>query len=259
VLANNQIYDPAYKMQVAKTGVDLAAALNCGTASAPTCGSAILSNIPTTQTLSGTPAVPYIAGNPQIQTNIEGRLGGFAKILQGYIQRANNTNVSTINPNMQVEDLIGGVVIDISQPLPLATANPVSELPLSAYSGGQQYSWTVDVPDQFRTTVLVQIDNLNSSSGQLLYAKAQFLLQQPEMVTPTMRFRTTLLRRRQVAAGCTPISQSQDSPQTRVLTVQDFEMNLMRDDLGCQVQISRDVSSACNAMFIEFKEKEVKS
>jgi RHS repeat-associated protein len=168
VLANGQIYDPAYKIHIIKTGVDIAAQMSCGTASAPTCGTTVLANVPAAQTLVA--GVSYVPGTALTQTNIETQLKTYATNLQHYIQSTNVANRSTSNPNMQVEDLIGGAVIDISQSLPAQTANPVSQLPLAAYQTTPQYSWTGDIPDKFRTTLLVQFDNFNGGAGQLLYA-----------------------------------------------------------------------------------------
>ena len=169
VSANGQLYDPSYKIHVIKTGVDLAYEMNCGNAASPSCGSTVLANVPATASLSG---VPYVPGIPSTQTNIEKQLTTYATTLQTYIQQTNTANVGTINPNMQVEDLIGGSLIDLSQILPPATGTTISELPSSAYSASPQYTWssTNEIPDQFRTTFIVQMDNFNAGAGQLLYA-----------------------------------------------------------------------------------------
>lgn len=158
VMANGVIYDPAYKIHVVKAGVDLAAQMGCGNASAPTCGSTILGYVPATQTLAG--SVPYVANVNQ--SGLEAQLAGYAVNLQHYIQTTNTANTSGPNPNLQVEDLIGGTLIDVSQSLPAPTGNPVSELPSSAYSAAQ-FSWGGDVPDQYRTRLTIQFDNINQA------------------------------------------------------------------------------------------------
>jgi hypothetical protein len=166
VAVNNQLYDPAYKIQVIKSGLDLAAQLNCGTAAAPTCGSTILTNVPAVQT--GTGNVPFVQGVNQVA--LEQQLNTYARTLETNIRTFNSSNYATATPNMQVEDLIGGNLIDINQTLPAASAGVISELPSSAYPASSQYSWSGGIPDQYRTTLLVQIDNLNNGAGQMLFA-----------------------------------------------------------------------------------------
>lgn len=139
VSANSKLYDPSYKIHVVKGGVDLAAALQCGTAGAPTCGTTALTFVPATQTLAGT--VPFVQNVNQ--TGLEAQLKTYATNLQHYIQNANANNYASNNPNMQVEDLIGGTIVDTSQALP--TTNPISALPLSAYSAAQLICTTIEV------------------------------------------------------------------------------------------------------------------
>ena len=171
VLANGKLYDPVYKVHVIKAGVDLASSMGCGTASAPTCGTQVLTNVPTVQ--PGTGGVPYVQSVNQ--TGLESTLSLFATTLLNSIRTTNTTNRSTSNPNMQVEDLVGGASIDANQVLPdPIVTNQISPLAASAYSAVASYLWNANIgfgiPDQFRTTMLVQIDNLNGGAGQLVYA-----------------------------------------------------------------------------------------
>lgn len=157
VVVNAQIYDPGLKIHIVKAGVDLASALGCGTSAAPTCGSTVVNNYVPAPVSSG------IAGVNQIQNvnqgGLESALTGYAIHLQQYIQGQNIANRATSNPNMQVEDLIGGLTIDWSQPVSAGTP-----LATSAYSTNAA-AWS-DVPDQLRTTLTVQFAGFT----QLVYA-----------------------------------------------------------------------------------------
>jgi RHS repeat-associated protein len=168
VSALGNLYDPSYKIHVVKPGIGgsaLASALGCATNS---CASGVLSHVPA-------PVASPIAGVNQIQnvdqTGLEAQLTTYAISLQNYIKQQNSNNYLTSDPNMQVEDLLGGALIDISQPLPSPSSTTFSQLSASAYSPNSSYSWAGEIPDQFRTTLTVQFGpSGNLSINQLLYA-----------------------------------------------------------------------------------------
>lgn len=147
VEANSQLYDPAYKKQVRKTGIDLAAALGCGTSAAPTCGSGVLSFVPATQILSGTTNVPYVQNADQAAFRT--LLSGYTANLQNRIQ-VDNTAQQT---NLQVEDIVGGSQIDTAAVFSAGTSLP--------YATTTQYVIPGDIPDQFRTSLRVQFDSID--------------------------------------------------------------------------------------------------
>jgi RHS repeat-associated protein len=164
---NNTLYDPSYKIHVVKSGIGsnaLASALGCSVTS---CGSGVLAHVPA-------PAASAISGVSQIQNvdqpGLEAQLKTYATNLETYIKGQNTNNYQTNNPNMQVEDLLGGTVIDTSQPLPPLSSTIFSALSSTAYTGNSSYLWTGDVPDQFRTTLTVQFGSGTSAINQLLYA-----------------------------------------------------------------------------------------
>ena len=163
VSALQGIYDPSYKVNIVTPGIGQAAldqALGCSGA----CGTTILNLIPAATYVGGSnlPLVQQVPAIQQVpQSKIEGALTGYAIKLQQFIQGQNTANNLTANPNMQVEDLLGGLKIDITQPVTNGTL-----LPTSAYSQNAAYTWAGDIPDPFRTTLTVQFAGIN----QLTYA-----------------------------------------------------------------------------------------
>ena len=145
VLANGTIYDPAFKLNVLKTGFNLAQSIGCGTQAAPTCGSTIYNLVPAPTTVSGTTNLQMIQSVPQ--STIETQLKAYGTALETAVKSYNATNFT----NALVQDLVGGMLIDLTQP---TTAG--SLLPLSAYST-PQYAWTGDIPDQISDHPYYQI------------------------------------------------------------------------------------------------------
>lgn len=149
VTANGTIYDPSYKVQIKKAGMDLATALGCPGGGSP-CASSLLSTslVPAVTTnncgISGVSCVVNVN-----RAGIENLLQAYATNLQHFVQNYNTTN----NTYASLEDVIGGVVIDMSQ----STASG-SLLPVSAY-GTASYTWT-DIPDSFRTMMTVTFDQI---------------------------------------------------------------------------------------------------
>ena len=155
------LFDPAYKIYTVKSGIGLATLdqwIGCN----GSCASTILGNV-------ASPTASSAAGVNQI-TNVNAvtlatQLKTYAGNLQHKIQAANATNYAS-NPNMQIEDLLGGTII-----LPTAgtTASPYSLAGSSAYAPQSTYTWSGDIPDQFRTTLLVQVGVGGSVINQLLF------------------------------------------------------------------------------------------
>jgi RHS repeat-associated protein len=145
VLANSQVYDPGLKIHVVKSGIDLSQPMGCRVGSQITCGSTVLNYVPA-------PIPSGITGVNQIQNvdqgHLESTLNGYATHLQQYIQGQNVANRATANPNMQVEDLIGGLVIDMTQLV--TTGSPVAAASYANITG----PWS-DIPDQLRTTLTI--------------------------------------------------------------------------------------------------------
>jgi RHS repeat-associated protein len=153
VVSNSKAYDPAYKVQLHKSGMDLAAAMGCGTAASPTCGSSVISAVPAAQVLpgtSGSTAVYYVQNANQ--TSIETQLRNYATALQSAIGTQNRSG----STNLQIEDVVGGSVIDVAAALPA----PGAALP---YPSSVQYTIgdSAHLPDKFRTTLRVQFDTIN--------------------------------------------------------------------------------------------------
>jgi RHS repeat-associated protein len=155
ILSNSVIYDPSYKVQIKKTGINLASALGCPGSGTPTCASSLLTTslVPAIKTSCGVTGVNCVQGVNRV--GIESQLTTYATNLQHYLQSYDTTN----NTYLAMEDTIGGLVIDTTQSTASGTL-----LPTSAYAAAT-YSWTGNIPDAFRTTMTVQLDQIN----QLLF------------------------------------------------------------------------------------------
>jgi RHS repeat-associated protein len=153
VSALGNLYDPSYKVQVAKTSIDLAAAMGCGTASAPTCGAAAQTALLSAPTSTGNVGGATTLTNLN-QSALEAHLTAYATSLQHYIQSANAANYTSSHSTLQVQDVVGGLMID-------AGATPPATFTSLPYASAVQYTWTGDVPDQFRTTLTVQVRGIN--------------------------------------------------------------------------------------------------
>ncbi len=168
VSAFGNLYDPSYKIHVVKAGIGstaLAGALGCTTIP---CSTGVLNRVP-----ASTPSA--IAGVNQIQNvlqgDLEGQLKTYAMTLEAYIRTQNTNNYLTANPSMQVEDLLGGTTIDLSQALPVPSNPLQTPLAMGAYTANSNYLWTGEIPDQFRTKLTVQFGPTGSLAiNQPLYA-----------------------------------------------------------------------------------------
>jgi len=100
VSANGLLYDPSYKEHSLTSGIDLAAAMSCGSAGASTCGSqvssAVLSGM-TSTTVAGSPAY-QLQSAPFVSAG--GVLNAQAVTLQHSLQAA--------SPFAKVADVVGG-------------------------------------------------------------------------------------------------------------------------------------------------------
>lgn len=147
VQANGNLYDPSYKQQALKNGIDIAAAAGCGTASAPTCGSTV-----TTAVLSGSTS-GTVSGNPSL-TNLNESAA--LSQLNTYAQNVESAVRSTL-PTAALDDVVGGSEINTTYQPTVGASLP--------YTALAQYTWTGDIPDQFRTSF-----TLMGSTNQLFYA-----------------------------------------------------------------------------------------
>lgn len=146
VSANATLYDPSFKTYIQKPGIDLAAAMGCGTAASHTCGaSAIAAGIPTSSRGYDSTAQANYVQNVQYAA-LGTTMTGFATNLQHYIQQN--------APSANVQDIVGGQQID-----------PAS----ASASGGLSYtvvstahSWSGDIPDQYRSRLNVQFNGINT-------------------------------------------------------------------------------------------------
>jgi len=154
VSANGRFYDPAYKPKVAIAAVaDLAQAMGCGTAAAPTCGNTILSLMPGLSTDAN--GMHYVQGSLTSANAVQSQMTTFATALQHWIQNYNATNKTSV----RVEDLLGSRMIDQSAASCIWTGTT------SPCYGAitTQYTWTADIPNPFRTTLRVQFDQINQT------------------------------------------------------------------------------------------------
>lgn len=145
VSANATLYDPSFKAYIQKPGIDLAAAIGCGNASAPTCGSqAVAAAIPGSSQGHDASANADYVQNVQYAA-LGAKLNSFATNLQHYIQQSAST--------ASVQDIVGGQQIDP------ASAPSVGGLPYTVNTTA--HSWTGDVPDQYRSRINIQFNGIN--------------------------------------------------------------------------------------------------
>ena len=142
VTANSMLYDPSFKRNTLYAGIDLAAAMGCGSASAPTCGSGAYSSAMTNAvqgTLSGAPTLSHLN-----EGALQSTLQSYAVNLENYVK---SNVVTQAAPYPRLQNVIGGYLRDVSY-----DPTPGASLP---YTSATQYSWSGDIPDQFRSVVQI--------------------------------------------------------------------------------------------------------
>lgn len=141
VSANSLLYDPSYKQNKFELGIDLAAGMGCGTASSPTCGSAVHTAAMIGAWSGNYPGTTIPARQHLNEGQVLLQMDSFASALQ-------QTIIST-NRFATLQDIIGGGKIDLS-------FAPVGGASLP-YPSTVQFTWAGDVPDRFRTALTLSI------------------------------------------------------------------------------------------------------
>jgi YD repeat-containing protein len=165
VVTNGKSYDPGFKVSVLKAGIDIPAAMGCGTAVAPTCGAG-LETAAMTGALQGT-----AYGAPYIQNVNQAAVESYVQARAVSLQTA----IETVDPTAPLEDVIGGAKIDLKQSIAAGAT-------LSYPSTGQGTAWTGDIPDTYRVKFQIQFMGLST----FLYAD--------ELATRRVRLATTAPR-----------------------------------------------------------------
>jgi RHS repeat-associated protein len=153
VSANGGRFDPSFKVNSVKTGIDLATALTCGANSSCSGSLSALRSTATTAVLTGAN-----------QTNITGAAGAVRSLNQAGLESQLRTwsmnlkaKIDTItSPEPDLASIIGGSTIDS------AGRHTGTSLP---YGASTESTWS-EVPNGYRTSLRVQFDNMN----QLLFA-----------------------------------------------------------------------------------------
>jgi RHS repeat-associated protein len=151
-----RLYDPSFKSHSLKSSVDVPNWLGCGSFTASSCGSSMIT------------AANAQAGtrSGSIRSLSESGIGSFlrdrAVAMQGQIQSTNRV--------ASAEEVVGG------KRLVNATVPATAALPYAAGTPAAVSSWSTNVPDSFRTTVRVRFrsDSVQNtelrSNDQLFYA-----------------------------------------------------------------------------------------
>lgn len=210
VMVNGKAYDPSYKPRLLRTGIDIAAGMQCGTDAAPTCGSAAQTQA-MTNALTGTQfTAPYI--ERVNRTALETRL-------QTYAVNLENAIIANRGRDAPLEDVIGGTIPDDSY-------SPTAAATLTYQTGSQPAwgtTWTGEIPDIFRTRFLFELHNIND--GGVWFFADQLAGKRMYVTThsgqpPTPNFvRTTKIWMEDVEVASIDITISPnytDSPQFRV-------------------------------------------
>ena len=146
ISTNGLLYDPSLKAYAVSTGFDIASAMGCGNASSPTCGSSAVTAALTGASTGFDSSAQANYVQSVNYTNLGTTLNNFATNLQHYIEQN--------KPTAQVQDIVGGWRIDPSQ-----MPTPAASLPYSSVT--VQHTWTGDIPDQYRSRLHAQFDNIN--------------------------------------------------------------------------------------------------
>jgi len=134
--AVDELWDPAYKQHTLKAGIDLPAAMGCGSAGSPTCATQATTEAMTNVSTGVINGVPYIQ---RVNTpKLGAQLGAWAVNLE--------SNIRTYTPTALVEDVVGGGEINTK----FAPYNYTQK-----YAGIATRIWLGDIPDQYRTSVTV--------------------------------------------------------------------------------------------------------
>lgn len=142
VVVNGKKYDPSYKRYTRKTGIsNPTSLLQCA---AGGCAESVRAAGNVTPVLDALANANYVQTIDTIQLNAQ--LQARATALQTYLQ--------TNSPNAEVEDVVGGQSIDAAS-LPV----PAASLPYTNVT--VQRTWATGIPNQYRTQLRVNFDNLD--------------------------------------------------------------------------------------------------
>lgn len=145
---DGEVYDPSFKVHLLRKGIDVPAAMGCGTRTTPTCGSSM-----STAGMSGaSTGTTQVGGIAYLENyNYAGAIGvqnAYTDTLLTYIR---TQNVAGQGVNASVIDVLGGKILQ-------AQSSIVAPL---TYTGSA--TWAGAVPDQFRTRVTVRVLNTCAS------------------------------------------------------------------------------------------------
>jgi RHS repeat-associated protein len=147
VLANGKWYDPAYKAHKLYAGIDIPAAMGCGTTANNQCGDQVIAAAmtgATTGTLGGADTVSGINS-----AAIETRLSAQALALQNSLE--------TNKPDAKLIEVVGGKDILTTGAFDSSSGLPYSLSNVSTFAG--------DVPNQYRSTVTVAATTTTAERG----------------------------------------------------------------------------------------------
>jgi RHS repeat-associated protein len=135
VSANGTTYDPAYKTHKLYEGIDIPAAMGCGTRANPTCGSQVLSAI-----MAGA-EVGERRGVPSLRLLNE---NGMKQALEGFAGNLRSA-VAATNLTAKLAEVTSGKTIDVTPNVAMGV--------VPAYGSSVSASFGSDVPDQYRTKI----------------------------------------------------------------------------------------------------------
>lgn len=145
VMTGGKAYDPSFKSNVLFAGIDIPAAMGCGTASAPTCGSTLQTSVINGASTGTQYGAPYVQNLNR--AGLESRLTTQAQNLQNAIESQNAYS--------SVGQIAGGRKI-----IPVQLTSASSTL---SYQQTVNANWSGNIPDQYRTTFNVQMHGLNAT------------------------------------------------------------------------------------------------
>ncbi len=135
VAVGSNLFDPSFKRNRIDDGVDIPAAMGCGTMASPTCGESIRGVM-----LAGAIQSTF-AGATTFEELNRTALGDRLRIYALGLEAAIKAN----QPGAELVDIIGGIERDLSY-----SPSPGTNLP---YPSSAQYTWSGEIPDPFRTAL----------------------------------------------------------------------------------------------------------
>lgn len=142
VSANGKTYDPAMKTHLLKTGIDLAVQMGCGSDAAPTCATQADNSLFLEASSGSQNSVNYVSNLNE--SSLKQYINQRAISLQNFLEATDR--------NLSIDDTVGKKSIKMTE-----------QTSTSNFARDANYTWSNDIPDQFRTAFLLRYNTAMAS------------------------------------------------------------------------------------------------